>query len=193
MLTSLRHLRVPGRVALGLLAACLLPCLLLPGAGTNAATEHAVHFPAVRATSLNKTQMRLPGDFGGQVNLVIISFAREQQHDVDSWLPAARKLEEAHGKFRYYELAAMGDRNILYRWYFNAALRTYTTDSTLRSRTLIVYQSKRQFRDALAIPNDKKAVAVLVDKTGRVLWRADGGYSDADMKTLQAAVAASGV
>ena len=36
--------------------------------------------------------MNLPADFAGQFNLVIISFAREQQQEVDSWIPAARKI-----------------------------------------------------------------------------------------------------
>lgn len=174
-----------------LLILCFLPGLALGGPITAPASDLG-QFPAIPATNLDKAQMNLPQDFAGSLNLVIISFAREQQRDVDTWIPVARQLEAAHSKLRYYELPTLSWENLLYRWWFNAALRSDTTDIALRKRILTAYVSKRKFRQALHIVNEKQVVAILVDRTGHVVWRADGPYAEADMPTLLSAIAASG-
>lgn len=150
-------------------------------------------FPAVEATSLDHAQLNLPQNFAGQLNLVIISFAREQQQVVDTWLPAAQQIQATHNNFRYYELPTTARENLLYRWWFNSALRSNTTDKDLRSRILTTYVNKHEFRNSLHISNERHVVEVLVDQTGRVLWRADGPYTEANKAELLSAVTASGL
>lgn len=175
------------RLLLSLLMAYFLSSSALPGAATAPAADMG-QFPAVQAANLDSTQFALPQNFGGQVNLVVISFAREQQETVDSWIPAARQLEAAHGKFRYYELPTMSRENIFYRWWFDAALRSNTTDKDLRSRILTAYVNKHKFLRSMHIANDKNVVAVLIDQSGRVSWREDGAYSEQKGQTLISAL-----
>lgn len=171
---------------------CLLTVFLASGlppqAATSAPAPDLGQFPAMQAANLNDTHFNLPQNFGGQVNLIVISFAREQQHAVDSWLPAARKLEAANGGFRYYELPTMSRQNVLYRWWFDAALRSNTTDKDLRSRILPVYVNKHKFLRSLHVRNDKNVVAVVVDQSGRVYWRGDGQYTDEKGQALISAL-----
>lgn len=171
---------------------CLLTVYMASGFSPQAATAAPApdmgQFPVMQAANLNDTHFNLPQNFGGQVNLIVISFAREQQHAVDSWLPAARKLEAANRTFRYYELPTMSRQNILYRWWFDAALRSNTTDKDLRSRILPVYVNKHKFLRSLHIRNDKNVVAVLVDQSGRVYWRGDGPYTDQKGQALISAL-----
>ena len=175
----------------------VLPILwiLLGLFGKGATTTPAAvlgQFPAIQATSLDGARLNLPANFSGPLNLVIISFAREQQQQVDSWIPAARQIESAHAKFRYYELPTTSRENLLYRWWFNGALRSNTTDKDLRSRILTAYVSKGAFKKALHIANEKRVVAILVDQKGRVYWRADGSYTDPEMPALLSALATNG-
>lgn len=149
-------------------------------------------FPPIQATSLDSTRMNLPANFAGQLNLVIISFAREQQQEVNSWIDAVRKIESSHGEFRYYELPTMSRENLLYRWWFDEALRSNTTDKDLRSRILTAYVNKHTFKKSLYIKNEKRVVAILVDPKGHVYWRADGPYKDADMAAILSVLAAHG-
>lgn len=167
--------------------ACLLSGYSLQSA-TTTPLPGLGQFPAVQAASLDDTRFNLPQNFGGQVNLVVISFAREQQQTVDSWLPAARQIEATHNQFRYYELPTMSRQDILYRWWFDAALRSNTTDKDLRSRILTAYVNKHKFRRSLHIPNDKKVVEVLIDQSGRVLWRTDGPYTEQKKQALMSAL-----
>ncbi|HET9087206.1 MAG TPA: hypothetical protein VFN53_06775 [Acidobacteriaceae bacterium] len=145
-------------------------------------------FPAMQAANLNDTHFTLPQNFGGQLNLIVISFAREQQHTVDSWLPAARQLEATHPAFRYYELPTMSRENLFYRWWFNAALRSNTTDKDLRSRILPAYVNKHKFLRSLHVRNDKKVIVILVDQSGRVYWKSDGPYTEQKGQALLAAM-----
>jgi len=143
----------------------------------HAAATDMGHFPAVTATSLNKTHFALPAGFGGKINLVMISFAREQQQQVDSWLPTARQMEQQHADLRYYELPTTARENLLYRWWFNSALRSNNTDPALDGRILTLYVNKGQFRQSLRIPNEKKIAVLLVDRAGNVLWQAEGNFT----------------
>lgn len=150
-------------------------------------------FPAITATSLDKRQLALPRSFAGDLNLVIVSFAREQQAQVDTWIQPAQQLESQHATLRYYELPTMSRENLLYRWWFDSALRTSTTDPTLRRRILTVYVRKAEFRQALDIPNEKHIVAILVNRSGNIFWRADGPYSEEHRLSLTKAMAANGL
>jgi hypothetical protein len=175
----------------------MLPILwIVAGLFANAATTQPIpalgQFPSIQVTSLDGVRMNLPVEFSGQLNLVIISFAREQQHQVDSWLPAARDIESTHSQFHYYEMPTMARENFLYRWWFNESLRSNTADKLLRRRILTAYINKRSFRKSLNIKNEKRVVALLVDPKGQVFWRADGAYSGADTQALLSVLTAHG-
>ncbi len=186
----------PGKVTQYLFLIAFIVCFFTGFALQNVpklSNPRLGQFPAVQATSLDKRKFHLPQDFAGQLNLVVISFAREQQHQVDTWIPAAQQIQSAHRQFRYYELPAMSSENLLYRWWFDAALRSNTTDKDLRSRILTAYVNKHKFRISLQIANEKQVVAVLVDRTGKVFWRANGSCTEQDKTELLAALKANGV
>lgn len=187
----MRPRTLPERLVLVLPIVWILFGLFAQGVSPQTAPAPG-QFSRIQATSLDGTRMNLPADFSGQLNLVIISFAREQQQEVDSWIPAARKIEAAHSQFRFYELPTMSRENLLYRWWFDEALRSNTTDKDLRSKILTAYVNKHTFKKSLDIGNEKRVVAVLVDAKGQVYWRADGSYSDPDMSALLSVLAAHG-
>ncbi len=179
------------RVVLVLLILCILPAVFLRGATTDA--RNLGQFPAIQATSLDNAKLHLPKDFSGQLNLVVICFAREQQQEVDTWISAARQLHAAHRNFSYYELPTTSREDLLYRWWFDAALRTDTADKDMRSRILTAYVSKHNFHKTLDINNEKRVVAVLVDQSGKVYWRAEGSCTEEAKLALQSTLAANGV
>lgn len=165
---------------------------LLVQAATAPPTATIGQFPSIPATTLDGVHMNLPENLQGQLNLVIVSFAREQQKEVDSWIPAARKIESTHSQFRFYELPTMSRENLLYRWWFDESLRSNTTEKDLRSRILTAYVNKRAFRKSLDIKNEKQVVTLLVDRQGHVYWRADGSYRDVDLAALLSVLSAHG-
>lgn len=188
----MRRIAMPVRSFFALAVFCCLACVLAYTAAVAPATSPG-KFPAIQATNLDHTRLNLPQDFDGQLNLVILSFAREQQKEVDTWIPTSQQIESSHSKFRYYELPTMSRENPLYRWWFNAALRSNTTDKDLRSRILTAYVDKRAFKQSLHIAKEKKIVALLVDQKGRVYWRADGSLTDQYKTQLLTVLRTNGV
>ena len=152
-----------------------------------------VVFPQLTATNLAKEKMKLPQDFAGTRNLLLIAFEREQQKDVDTWLPAVKEIEAAHPNFRYYELPAIGRSNPLFRWYLDSSMRSGIPDSVARSRTITLYIDKQSFRHTLDIPSESAISALLVDKAGKVVWRATGEFTEEKKANLLAELQAAGV
>ena len=44
-------------------------------------------WPSLQASDLNKRKIELPGGLAGELNVLLVAFQREQQKDVDTWLP----------------------------------------------------------------------------------------------------------
>ncbi len=184
--------KLSARLLLGLLAICFFPTLIAHGTQSAAAPDPG-HFPTIQATSLDSARLNLPQGFSGKLNLVVISFAREQQREVDTWVQVAQQIQQTHRQVVYYELPTMSRENILTRWWFNSALRSDTTDKNLRGHILTAYVNKRKFLQSLHIASQKQAVAILVDQTGRVFWQASGPSTEQMKQSLQSALTANGV
>lgn len=150
-------------------------------------------FPRVQGANLERESFTLPDDFEGEINLALIAFTREQQADIDTWIPAARELARSHPGFRYYELPTISRGVPLARWWLDGAMRAGIPDHAARAATITLYLDKRAFREALELPSEKTIYALLVDRMGRILWRAEGAWTDEKGRALQQVVADWGV
>ena len=149
------------------------------------------NFPRLSASSLEGKTMRLPEDFAGDRNLLLIAFQREQQQNVDTWLHEMKRFELSPG-FQYYELPTIDRLNPLYRWFINRGMRRGIPDRNARSRTITLYLDKLSFRKALGLPDERRIYAVLVDRSGQVVWRAEGDFDEARAASLQKAIERGG-
>jgi hypothetical protein len=146
-------------------------------------------FPKLAASNVEKQTFSLPEDFAGNRNLLLIAFQREQQQNVDTWLHQMKRFEHSSG-FQYYELPTIDRLNPFFRWFINSGMRRGIPDRNARARTITLYLDKPSFRKALNIPDEKRIYAILVDRSGRVLWRAECDYDEAKAASLQAALTA---
>jgi hypothetical protein len=146
-------------------------------------------FPKLAASNLEKQTFSLPEDFAGDRNLLLIAFQREQQQNVDTWLHQMKRFEHSSG-FQYYELPTIDRLNPFFRWFIDSGMRRGIPDRDARARTITLYLDKPSFRKALNIPDEKRIYAILVDRSGRVLWRAEGDYDEAKAASLQEALTA---
>ena len=136
-----------------------------------------MQFPAVTGSNLQRQKLNLPQDFQGERNLVLIAFQQWQQSQVDTWIPFARQLEETDPELRYYELPTIQRRNALARTLLNEGMRAGIPDQVARERTITLYLDKRAFREALQLPDEDDIHVLLLDRQGRVLWRAEGAFT----------------
>ena len=150
-------------------------------------------FPRVEGSNLEGKRFALPTDFEAAYNVVLIAFRREQQADVDSWLPFLREQNMAARGVRVYELPTL---NRSYRWmrgFIDGGMARGIPDKATREATITLYIDKTPFKNSLAILNEERIVTLIVERGGRVLWRTDGKFSSASGADLAATLDALGV
>jgi hypothetical protein len=144
-------------------------------------------FPPLTAYNLNKQKVRLPGGMAGATDLLLISFAAEQQKDLDSWLPAAQALQHTNFTFRYYELPVEGQENFVFRWWDTSSLKSEENDPESWPWVVPLFVDRGKLMHQLNISNAKQVVALLVDRQGRILWRDSGPMTPEKRASLMAA------
>jgi hypothetical protein len=148
-------------------------------------------FPQVTAANLEKRNYRLPEDFEGKLNILVIAYKREQQELVDSWFPAFRQIEQTDGSVRFYELPVISRLTGFFMgWMIDRGMRRGIPSKDKRARVITLYVDKEAFKTALDLPTSEDTIyLLLVDRRGRVLWRGEGSYSDMTAANLRRAIA----
>jgi hypothetical protein len=134
-------------------------------------------FPRVEGTNLGGRRFSLPGDFEAAFNVVLVAFRREQQADVDSWLPFLREQRIVERGARVYELPTL---NRSYRWmrgFIDGGMARGIPEKATREATITLYIDKGPFKQGLAIDVEDRICTLVVARDGRVLWRADGRFT----------------
>lgn len=167
------------------IAALLTGCALAL-AGAAQPGKPAV-FPNLTSYSLDKQKVSLPSGLEGKTDLLIVSFAPEQQKDVDSWLPAAQALQHANFDFHWYELPVTGKENFVFRWWETSSMRSDQTDPETWHWIVPLFIDRESFLRDLQIANEKQVVVLLVDRQGQVLWRATGSMTQDKRASLMSA------
>src|ERR1700683_3327234 len=117
-----------------------VPCAL--AAPQNSPVSSPAVLPRVTASALDRAKVTLPGDFTAPLNLLILSFQRDQQSVVDGWLPV---LTPGAPAVQTWLLPISPAANGLYRWWLNASLRTSLPASQPRRYTVPLYVDKAHF------------------------------------------------
>lgn len=147
-------------------------------------------FPEVEGSNLNGQKFRLPHDLEGRANIVLVAFQREQQADIDTWMPTLDSLVQGQSDLFYYELPTISRMNPVIRWFITRGMRGGIDDPEARHRTITLFIDKEPFREALNITHEDTIYILLVDPQGHVLWRTEGVYSDNKGRELRQAVLA---
>lgn len=149
--------------------------------------EKQAAFPNITSYSLDKQKVTLPGGLEGKTDLLMVSFAPEQQKDVDSWLPVAQALQHANFDFHYYELPVTGKENFVFRWWETSSMRSDQTDPEMWHWIVPLFIDRQPFLRDLDIANEKQVVVLLIDRQGHILWRATGSLTQDKRASLMTA------
>lgn len=178
-------------VALPLVAPCAILCAFIsPATAQNKPSAPPV-FPSLSTYNLAKARLNLPSDFAAPLNLLLISFKPEQQTQIETWIPVAQALQHTNFSFRWYRMPVSASENFIFRWWDDASMRSDETDPETYPWIVPLYVDVNSFRRSLRIPTVHTIAVLLVNKQGRVLWRAEGPMTPAERASLTAAVAAS--
>jgi hypothetical protein len=166
-----------------------VPCAL--GAQLNSQVSSPVVLPSVTAYALDRVKVTLPAEFAAPLNLLILSFQRDQQSAVDGWVPVVAQINATNVRVQPWLLPVGPRENILYRWWLNASLRGSLAASQPRHYTVPLYVDKAGFLRSLQVPSEQQIVLLLTDKAGHVLWREAGPVTDVKKAALTSFLSAS--
>lgn len=155
---------------------------------TGPGADSATWFPKVEGSNLEGRHFRLPGDFDGELNVVIVAFKREQQKNVDTWTASLKKLASKHVGLHVYELPTLGRTYRLMRPIIDGGMSRGIPDRSTREATITLYIDKTPFRKALGIRTENVICVLLVARDGKVLWRGEGDFSESAAASLEAAI-----
>jgi len=137
-----------------------------------------MRLPRVEGNNLARKKMVFPKDFAGEINLVFIAFQRWHQDLIDEWVPFVAQLAEEFPGLHYYEFPTLSRSGFFYRTFLNEGMRAGIPDPATRARTVTLYLDKTAFRKALEIENEQDIWLYAFDKSGDVLWREGGRFTD---------------
>lgn len=146
-------------------------------------------FPVIEAESLRGRTLRLPADFKGSRNLLLVAYQREQQADLDTWLAVLDTLAPQLPDFAYYELPTIGSSFKWMRAVIDGGMRNGIPDRAQRDRTITLYLDVDWFRAQIGTAGHDSIAALLVDREGNIAARWYGRYSAARGDSLRGAVA----
>jgi hypothetical protein len=137
-------------------------------------------FPRLEARSLNGRAYRLPGDLGGELNVLLDGFEWWQQELIDSWVPFLEELAYRRPRLRFYELVAVSRLRLPVRGTIDGGMVDGIPDRKVRARTLTTYTDLGGLLAALDLSGTQDMAAFLTDPAGRrISWRATGAHDDA--------------
>jgi len=145
----------------------------------------ANHFPEVLGTNLEGDDVFLPAELKGESNLIVIAFAREQQSDINTWIEATKGFYDEYKAFEFYELPVIKAMNFFMRFNINNGMRYGIPDKEQRLRTVTLYIDKESFKTALNISDEESIRVLLLDASGKILWREAGAASVDKIRSLK--------
>ena len=149
-----------------------------------------IQFPNVSGRNLQRQAVQYPQDFPAKYTVVLMAFWREQQNDVDTWLPFVNVLEKLYRETAYVEFPVVYQMSPMGQFFLNEGMRAGIPDQKARQRTTTLYLDKSSFLGQLQIQSQDHIQVLLVADDGRVLWRSCGRFSPEKGRALSRALQA---
>jgi hypothetical protein len=156
------------------------------GTAPNAPASVAPKMPTVEADTLNEKSLMLPRDLPGEKTLVLIAFAESQQKNVDTWI-AGLNLNTAN--FSWIETPVIDPLYSFFSGFIQNGMRKGIPDLQARARTVTIFTKRADFLKAMGLPESTNTIyAIVVDRTGNILARAEGDFASQKASVLLAAL-----
>jgi hypothetical protein len=155
------------------------------GSGENSSIEaNKDKFPLLTGINLEGKKFELPKDFDGEFKLISIGFEREHQEAINTWIKVADEINKNNLKIKFYEVPLIYELSGFSRAWVNNGMRLGIQDKIARERTITVDTNRDKFFEIMDMKGDK-IYTLLLDKEGKILWRAEGLANQKNVESLQ--------
>jgi hypothetical protein len=146
-------------------------------------------FPKISARNLEGLTFEIPKGLTGEVNLVVLAFAREHQKSIETWHKTLASMEKEHPGFQTWYVAALARRNRVWRGAVDSGMRAGIQDGRLRQHTLTSYMDLNGLQRDLGLPDLADICLYLLAEDGTIRWQAQGSYSEDAVVSLREGIA----
>lgn len=150
----------------------------------NQNTSRPGYFPTVSGKNLTGRTFTFPTDLEKDYNLIAVAFLRQQQEDVDTWIPKMEAIEQRHENFAFFEAPTIREMNPFSRWFIYQGMRSGIPSQRARLRTVTLHIDKEPFKKALGIETENKIYLYLTNREGKILWQTEQQWSEEKEKQL---------
>lgn len=183
-------MRQSGRWEIFQLLAILLNChLWMAGAAAGQPPPLAPGdtLPALKGKLLSGREISLPGSTRGSAILMLLGFTYQSRHDVEAWAERFRHDFAADSGIRCYEIPVIGGAAHLARPFIDRGMRR-GTPRELQDRVITLYGESNLWKRRVGFSAPNVAYVLLVDRAGRLAWRARGPFDDGAFRELVARI-----
>lgn len=133
------------------------------------------HLPRLATADLNQRQLAFPEDLPAERTLVFVTFTRGQNAVVEDWIKGMALGDDsttAWMRLRVFDTRAAHDRNAIQ----NKLKAHYDTPAS-RANVIPLFTDQDDFAHVLGLPGHEAVYAIVINREGHVLARAEGGYT----------------
>lgn len=139
-------------------------------------------FPEVKADSLAKTPVSIPGSAQGKVTLIVVAFLQQSQPQLDSWLgPFTERFGGKEG-FTFYEVPMISSGYKFMRFIIDSGMRGGIPKEKHKN-VVTMYGNVEKYMKELDL-DARYGYAFLLDREGIIRWQGKGFSTPEVLKEL---------
>ena len=140
--------------------------------------------PTISAKRLDQQPFILPFQLPAERSLALVAYTKHQREEVQSWVQGLRL--ESNPDVSWFRLSVLNDPGSeIARSEAEKRLLARYPQPTERARLVPVFTNREAFARAAGTSSTDHAAALVVDRNGRVLARAEGAYDEAKAQALR--------
>ena len=144
--------------------------------------------PVLSGTTLTGDDFTFPDDFEHDLNLIVMGFKRRHQDAIHTWLKPFDTDTLNTLDIGFYEVPVIYEMEFIQRFFLNNAMKFGVSSAAQRRRTITVFLDRSKFLKTMSM-QEENIYALLVDRTGKILWMQPGVYDSSKMDTVKAIIA----
>ena len=143
--------------------------------------------PPLRGEFLTGRAAALPEAAAGRVALILLGFTHDSQTAVEAWAKKFRGDFGSQPGVTFFEVPMIGGMGVMAKWFIDGGMRRGTPKAD-QENVITVYGSTDEWKRRVGYTEPKAAYLILIDGSGRIVWRNQGNFNEEHYRELSSEV-----